>query len=603
MSSQNPLSFRHFFSSFERCLPCRVAGFYLLFGVVWIFLSDGIVESRLFPLGVQHVLQTFKGTVFVLISAGLIFFLLQIEASHIIKMNRELRRSDERLRLVLGNAHEAVWDYDYVTDKVYWSETLCNLLGHDAGAHELEDTTFIAHIHPEDRRKVQRALKDYVDGAGDSFEHVFRMTNAKGEPLWVRGKGVVIKGPHGERHRIIGSIVDISTQVAYENALRRSARAMAALGMSSREIAIATDGNQLLATVCRLLVDEVGYKLCWVLCPQDNKDAVILASFGTGAGTFPEHIATWDHLESLHGPACQSILTGRMVRVSSEDEEPALAVWRGWAKRAQVGGGLAIPIPFVTGSRANDLYCVLCVYTRTGDEFDEREARVLETLGRDLGHALSAMREVPAGQTSQLVQERIEYRLNDVIAQTVAALAATLATRDPYTAGHEERVARYALAIAQRMGMDDDFKRGLHIGGLLHDIGKIGIPSEILSKPTRLTDPEMDLVRQHPQIGYEIIKHVDFPWPVARVVYEHHERMDGTGYPRHLKADDICLEARIVAVADVVEAITSHRPYRPAKGVAEALEAISEPNKFDPRVVAACIDLIKEGQLPQKEAA
>lgn len=583
----------------ERCLPCRVASFYFVFGLLWIVLSDAMVGSGLFPDSVEHVLQTFKGIIFVLVSSGLIYFLLQVEASHIRRMNRELHRSDERLRLVLGNTREAVWDYDYVTDRVYWSETLRNLLGYEAVGDIPEETAFANHIHSEDRRKLQKVLRDFVNSNADKFEYLFRMTDAKARPIWVRAKGMAVPGPRGERSRIVGNIIDVSAQISYENALRRSARAMAALGMVSREISTTLDEAALLSHVCRLLVDEVGYKMAWVLAPQADRDCRVLTSFGDGSEYLPVQVATWQHLQDMHGPACQSILSGRVVRVRTEDEEPTLRTWRAWAAKAQVGAGIALPIPYATAGRHDELYMVLCIYTRVDDEFDEREARILETLGRDIGHALAAMREV--GETpvaAQMVSERIEFRLNDVIAQTVEALAATLETRDPYTAGHEERVARLALAIASRMGMDDEFKRGLHIGGLLHDIGKIGIPAEILSKPSRLSDAEMDLVRQHPQIGYDIIKHVDFPWPVARIVREHHERMDGSGYPQHLHGNDICLEARIVAVADVIEAITSHRPYRPAHSVAEALTAITEPGKFDSRVVAAAVDLIHDGHMP-----
>ena len=158
----------------------------------------------------------------------------------------------------------------------------------------------------------------------------------------------------------------------------------------------------------------------------------------------------------------------------------------------------------------------------------------------------------------------------------IQAMAATVETRDPYTAGHQRRVADLGRAIAREMGLADHQIDGIRMAGIVHDLGKISIPAEILSKPTKLSDIEFALIKTHPQISYDILKDIDFPWPVARTVFQHHERINGSGYPLGLKGDEILLEARILAVADVVEAIASHRPYRPAFGIEAALDQISK---------------------------
>jgi len=212
------------------------------------------------------------------------------------------------------------------------------------------------------------------------------------------------------------------------------------------------------------------------------------------------------------------------------------------------------------------------------------------------------------------IQEELTLSLEKVrrtLAGTVNALAVTVEMRDPYTAGHQQRVTQLACAIAEEMGLSRDQIEGLHVAGSLHDMGKILVPAEILNKPGRLTESEagqvqshaqaghdilMGLIKGHPQAGYDILKEIDFPWPVAQIVLQHHERLDGSGYPKGLKSDDIILEARILIVADVVEAMSSHRPYRPALGIEKALEEISahRGKQYDPKVVDVCLRLFKE---------
>ncbi len=182
------------------------------------------------------------------------------------------------------------------------------------------------------------------------------------------------------------------------------------------------------------------------------------------------------------------------------------------------------------------------------------------------------------------------------LSQTVAAIRALGEMRDPYTAGHEQGVGDLAAAIGAELGFDERRQQGLRIAGYLHDIGKIAAPAEILSKPGRLSLAEFGLIKEHSAKGHEILSNVDFPWPVALVALQHHERMDGGGYPHGLKGEQITIEARIVAVADVVEAMTSHRPYRPALGIEKALAEIErgKGTAFDPEVTDACVRLFRQ---------
>ena len=187
-------------------------------------------------------------------------------------------------------------------------------------------------------------------------------------------------------------------------------------------------------------------------------------------------------------------------------------------------------------------------------------------------------------------------RLSQAITATIQVLSLTVEARDPYTAGHQRRTTILAEAIAGEMGFPPEKIEGLRMAGKIHDIGKISVPSEILNKPAKLTPAEHDLVKEHAQKGYEILKEVKSPWPLAEIVYQHHERMNGSGYPRGLKGDEILVEARILAVSDTVEAMASHRPYRPAPGVEAALEEIDKSKGvlYDSDVAAACLKLFRE---------
>jgi HD-GYP domain-containing protein (c-di-GMP phosphodiesterase class II) len=187
-------------------------------------------------------------------------------------------------------------------------------------------------------------------------------------------------------------------------------------------------------------------------------------------------------------------------------------------------------------------------------------------------------------------------RLEETLLGTLDIVSRMIELRDPYTAGHEHRVGELSAAIAAEMGLDAGVQQGLRIAGAVHDVGKIMVPSEILTKPGRISPLEYQLVQEHAQKGFEILRPVDFPWPVAEVARQHHERFDGSGYPRGLKGEAILMEARIVAVADVIESMAAHRPYRAGLGLERALTEIEKNSGrlYDPAVAASALRLFRE---------
>ncbi len=221
-------------------------------------------------------------------------------------------------------------------------------------------------------------------------------------------------------------------------------------------------------------------------------------------------------------------------------------------------------------------------------ELDELNLRILRVLRE----------RTNLEQRKKAEQENIEVlkALKKTVGGTIFAMAMTIDIRDPCTAGHQRRVATLARAIGKQLGLSRIQLEGISMGGVIHDLGKIAIPSEILSKPSKLNEAETLLMQTHPKAGYDILKNIDFPWPLAEIAYQHHERLDGNGYPMRLMKNEIIFEAKIMAVADVVEAMASHRPYRPAMGVNAALEYVRSERGagFDRQVVDACVSLFKE---------
>jgi len=219
----------------------------------------------------------------------------------------------------------------------------------------------------------------------------------------------------------------------------------------------------------------------------------------------------------------------------------------------------------------------------------------------ELRYASDKIMELEALQAHYESQEKRYlnnlHKLNQIIDQTINALAWAVQMRDPYTSAHQFRVALLACAIAEELKLDEDKTKGIRVTAILHDLGKINVPSEILSKPGKLTEVEFALIKEHPKVGYDILRRIDFPWSVAQAVLQHHERINGSGYPAGLCCKDILLEAKIIAVADVVESIASHRPYRTAVGLPAALEEIGKNAGilYDKEVAEACLRLFTAG--------
>lgn len=317
----------------------------------------------------------------------------------------------------------------------------------------------------------------------------------------------------------------------------------------------------------------------WLSTVLENIGDAVIATDKEGKVTFmnplAEKLTGWRQEEVSHTHL------KRIFRIKSEKSYKSLKL-----SLEEVIAGKKVFLP-------NQVYLVSKRGTRTPIDLrmvslsnDRREAAGIILTFTDISHRKKTEQELKLSWK----------KLQEALEATVQALAFTIETRDPYTAGHQRRVTKLACAIAEVMNLPEDRIEGLRMAGALHDIGKISVPAEILSKPGPISDVEFNVIKTHPQWGYEILKNIEFPWPIAQIVHQHHERMNGSGYPCGLKKEKILLEARILAVSDVVEAMATHRPYHPAQPIEVALDEISK-NKgklFDPDVVEACVRVFKE---------
>jgi len=273
----------------------------------------------------------------------------------------------------------------------------------------------------------------------------------------------------------------------------------------------------------------------------------------------------------------------------------------GWTQSAALRHPLQEVFSVETGTEARDergvglLHASLQTKTGVAVPIEQSTSPIRRGKNGTLGNVL-VFRDITQRRQAEAELKQSWERLQKALSGTVQAMALTIELRDPYTAGHQRRVGRLSNTIAVELGLPQDRVEGVRMAGDIHDIGKIYVPAEILSKPGQITEIEYSIIKTHAQVGYDILKSIEFPWPIAQIVLQHHERLDGSGYPNGLRGDHILLEARILSVADVVEAMSSHRPYRPSYGIDKAIEEISlnRGRFYDPQVVDICLNLFAE---------
>ncbi len=494
----------------------------------------------------------------------------------------QLQESEEKFRAIFDHTSDGIIVMDIVTRVVKFANaSMEQMLGYEPG--ELSGLA-MAQLHPpEALSQVGEQFEQFAGGSKGMVQDMPMLTR-DGRVLYadLNGSPVDIGG-----HRyLLGAFRDATQRRAVEMKLRRANRALQTLSAGNLALVQAENEDGLLRSITRVIVEQGGYSLAVVDYAKDDPERTITPMAWTGfegSDYWAEHLS-WADTERGQLPVSRAIRSGK-TQVCHDI--PADASFNPWREALQAHDYLAnIALPFRDDGK---IFGCLSIYSSDTDAFDGEEIKLLEKLADDLAYGIVTLR-------NRRAQEQHELVLRQSLEQFIQTIADTVQARDPYTAGHQQRVSELAVAIAREMGLPEDQIRGIHFAGIIHDLGKIRIPLEILSYPGKLTDVEFELVKQHPQAGYDIIKKVQFPWPIADIVLQHHERMDGSGYPQGLKGDAILIEARIITVADVVEAMSSHRPYRPGRGIEAGLDEISKMRGvyYDPHVVDACLSLFRE---------
>lgn len=494
---------------------------------------------------------------------------------------RQLEASEARFRALVEQSISGIY---VIQDGrfAYVNPRMANIFGYGSPA-EVTGLAVEQLVAPEDRATVAANVVERLSGHVKSVAYAFHGLRKDGRTFDVGVHGTIAS--YDGRPAIIGMLQDISERkhaedVRIERLVRaqRQLDAMAAVSMS--EALVAGDVHALAREITEVAVQATGVERAnvWLF----NEAETELRCIDLYEATPRRHSEGAVLTEAEYGNEFRALKAARFVDAHDPLTDPRTSGYvEGYLKPLGIRSMLDAVIQ-ISGRHLG----LLCFeHVGRAHRWEQDEIAFACQLADKVALAFT-LRERRDAQAA----------LREGLEDTVLAIAATAEMRDPYTAGHERRVADLAAAIAREMGLAEMAIEGLRFGAMIHDLGKMKIPAEILVKPSRLSPIEYELIKGHAIAGFDILKDISFPWPVAQMVRQHHERLDGSGYPDGLKDGAILLEARILAVADVVEAMSSHRPYRPGLGIEKALEEIVRGRdvQYDARAVDACLRLVRE---------
>lgn len=490
---------------------------------------------------------------------------------------------------------------DHIPLRIFWKDLDSRYLGcntlfaKDAGFSHPDQ--MIGKTDKELSWKNQEALyraddRRVMETGIPRLNYLEHQSTPQGDTIWLRTSKFPLRDRDCSIIGVVGIYQDVTAQRDAEATHQRVARALDLLSKANLALIHSENERELFLEISRLCVEIGGYLMAWVGMAGQDEDKTVrpVGQSGFEQGYLDGIQITWADVQSGQGPTGTAIRTGKTIVNQNCLTNPAMSPWREAAIKRGYQSSIALPLyhkTFVWGA--------LTIYAAAPDAFGAEEVLLLENLANNLSFGVAALRmraDHDRIVAEQLAQERI---LRQSFGDSIQAIANTIEARDPYTSGHNARVSQLSTAIARHMHLPEDEVFGIGLAASIHDLGKISIPAELLSKPGRLTDIEYSLVKDHAQSGYDIIKGISFPWPIASMVWQHHERMDGSGYPQALKGEQILLGSRILAVADVVESMSSNRPYRPALGIEAALHEIElgRGTFYDADVVDACLHLFR----------
>ncbi|SDY59839.1 PAS domain S-box-containing protein/HDIG domain-containing protein [Tindallia californiensis] len=573
---------------------------------------------------------------------------------------REIIETEDRYKKAVEASQDGVWDWHIPSGNNYISDRYSEMLGYDPRKSERTFQFFKSLVHPEDMKKVEETLEGFLRGDYIQKDYLFRMRAADGAYRWIQTRGKVFEWDReGRPVRIVGTQRDITESRRLEKKLkdsqRRTEMAINASGngwwdtdLKTKEVTVSDITKNLWGIEQNHLSVEAWQNL---IHPEDREKALreeaqklkaqksfvqqyrILRPDGSirwvldrGRAVAYDEKGNTTRVSGMISDITEKIEKDQRYKRHQEELEalfnysPDALVYTefedgkniikminrhfeemfGYSEEEACGNDLdRLVVPAKTYHEGLNI-SKMPLHNEYYEGKVERITKegVLVPAVLRVGPAIVDGKVVGAQGSYTDISKLLltEKKLRKTLRDAVDGLSRISEKRDLYTADHQKKVASLAVAIAKQIGWQEHQIEGLRTAALLHDIGKMMIPTDILSKPSRLTNLEFEYIKTHPQNAFEILKNIEFDWPVAKIVLQHHERCDGSGYPQGLEKDCILPEARILIVADVVEAISSHRPYRPALGIEVALEEITnfKGSWYDEEVVEACLFLFRK---------
>lgn len=450
----------------------------------------------------------------------------------------------------------------------------------------------IAALHPEDER--ERAKAEFQCASpGAATRPGYRLQRKDGTcvpvAIWCSGR-LELAG----KALAICELRDITDQQQREHQLSVRNWALSAFSAASLALGRAQSAEGLLQSICEAITRESIYALAWVGIAEDGSDKRVrlAGAAGSAVGYLDDLKVSWSEDDPMgKGPTGICLRTGKVTFMEDSEISEIFFPWRERAR--QFGIRSAAAIPFCVDDERRG---AMVVYSAQPRAFEAEAIEVFENLAREFVYGLQALEQKKLLQAERRNLEKAKDQLSNALSAMVAPIVTAMEMRDPYTTGHQSRVAEIAWAIGREMGWPEERLQGLRVAALVHDIGKISIPSEILTKPGKLNAAEREMIKGHAETGYAILRDIPFAWPVAQIVRQHHEKLDGSGYPMGLMEDAILLEAKVLAVADIVEAMASYRPYRQGIRLEVVLEQLEREagSLLDAEVVGVCAALFRQ---------
>lgn len=560
----------------------RIALIYTLLGAIWIVGGDYVFAdvSDLW----QTAVEISKGLLYVTLTATALYFVVRAA------LHRERRLADRifevaaATRLAHVDAEERRAFTEAVLDTIQdrlWVFTAdgrirranaagWRMLGRSSppdGELDLEEAGW-----PEGSRAMVRAHVAQVLENGEPFSGRLNLHDGADDHVVDYSNRLLIDPATGQRD-VLSVAWDVTEQVAAETALARKNRILTAVVNGMLAISGHHDRASIARAVTCALVQEAGFALAWIGEVDDGNVNTLrlLAACGTLADRLPSVVEAIRTQDDIASPTREAIRTGEPCLWNDLHLRTELAWATGmFGHDREVRSTIVVPMRF-----SGCVFATLSLYGHDA-AFDLEELRPIEAFCGQLGRALATIDSLVRYEESEAGRLAAVSRVKAALIETVGALAAVVEVRDPYTAGHQQRVAVFAEAIAREKGWLDDHVEGVRVGALLHDIGKIAVPVELLNKISKLSREEFALIKTHTTRGGELLSAIRFEWPILPMVTQHHERLDGSGYPAGLRDNEITPEAKLLAVADVAEAMLSDRPYRRSAGMEAVIAELTQ---------------------------